>query len=72
MEKSSDVAVMEGPEEEAMYADVTATQKLETTVSVRSGDAVLLHSDALLGADGTDGNELKLIILGAEVVGASD
>ena len=73
IEKSSDVVLSESEDESTLYADVIATEQLETTTSVRSGSAVLLHSDVLLGSEkNAAGHGHTLIILGAETVGASE
>ena len=70
LEKSTDVLIAAPADRSPVFADVVTTRQFSTTARLKSGDAVLLQSDA--SVDDPSGDKTALIILGAAVVDESE
>ena len=71
MKESADVIIETGDVDDTTYATVVDTQSLETTTTIRSGRAVLVHCEAPFGLEeGVADNDLRLIIVSADIVEA--
>jgi type II secretory pathway component GspD/PulD (secretin) len=72
VEKSTDVTLSITAEGGPQFADVVTTRQFNTTARTKSGSAVLLKRDASFDSEAAPGAKTELIILGAEVVDASE
>ncbi len=71
VEKSRDVAIDQPGEGQPTFADIMATQQINTTVRLKSGTALLVRSDATQDfGEKSTGGQTRLIILSATVIPA--
>jgi hypothetical protein len=73
LEKSNDVTLSEPAEGLPQLADFVVTHQFKTTARLKSGTAVIVHSDSMSGSvDKAHDGQVELIILGGAVLPAAE